>query len=87
MGKNINATDEVWLNLGMGCDGNDKLKATTELIGKHFGGNLPDDSLFVDDGKDNLDAIKRRFTSQIIPIRPGEGENQGPVLSTDDKGA
>ena len=49
---------KVWLNLGMGCDGNDKLKATTELIGKHFGGNLPDDSLFVDDSKDNLDAIK-----------------------------
>ena len=29
MGKNINATDEVWLNLGMRCDGNDKLEATT----------------------------------------------------------
>ena len=85
MGKNINATDEVWLNLGMRCDGNDKLEATTELIGKHFGGNLPDDSLFVDDSKDNLDTIKGSL-SQIIPIRPGEGENQGPVMSTDGSG-
>ena len=83
--ENIKATEEVWLNLGMRCPEDKKLTATTELIRRHFGGNVPNDSLFVDDQIANINIIKGNIP-QIKTIKPGEDEEPGTTPHTDGSG-